>query len=91
MLLLADRVDEWMMSHLTEFDGKKLQSVAKGDLDLGKLEDEAEKKEQEKEADAFKDLTDKIKDSAGRAGQGSARHAPPDRLARPAWWRTSTT
>ena len=50
VLLLADRVDEWMLSGLNEFDGKKLQSVAKGDLDLGKLEDETEKQEQEKEA-----------------------------------------
>jgi molecular chaperone HtpG len=65
VLLLSDRVDEWMVSHLTEFDGKELVSVAKGGLDLGKLEDEAEKKEQEKEADEFKDLTGKIKDSLG--------------------------
>src|SRR2546427_5690731 len=48
------------MANLTEFEGKKLQSVAKGDLDLGKLEDEAEKKEQEKEAGEFKELTDRI-------------------------------
>jgi molecular chaperone HtpG len=60
VLLLHDRIDEWVMANLTEFEGKKLQSVAKGDLDLGKLEDEAEKKEQEKEADEFKELTDKI-------------------------------
>jgi molecular chaperone HtpG len=60
VLLMHDRVDEWVMAHLTEFEGKKLQSVAKGDLDLGRLEDEAEKKEQEKEAGEFKQLTDKI-------------------------------
>jgi molecular chaperone HtpG len=60
VLLLSDRVDEWVVSHLTEFEGKEIVSVAKGGLDLGKLEDEAEKKEQEKEADEFKDLTDKI-------------------------------
>ena len=60
VLLMHDRVDEWVMANLTEFEGKKLQSVAKGDLDLGKLEDEAEKKEQEKEAGEFKVLTDKI-------------------------------
>ncbi|MHB1174071.1 MAG: molecular chaperone HtpG [Sulfuriferula sp.] len=65
VLLLADRVDEWMISHLTEFDGKKLQSVAKGDLDLGKLADEEEKQEQAQQADAFKDLTDKIKEALG--------------------------
>jgi molecular chaperone HtpG len=60
VLLLHDRIDEWVMAHLTEFEGKKLLSVAKGDLDLGKLEDEAEKKEQEKEAGEFKELTEKI-------------------------------
>ena len=65
VLLLAERVDEWMMSHLTEFDGKPLQSVAKGDLDLGKLQDEAEKTEQEKDAGEYKSLTDKIKESLG--------------------------
>ncbi|GAB2181588.1 molecular chaperone HtpG [Denitratisoma sp. agr-D3] len=61
VLLLSDRVDEWVVSHLTEFEGKQLVSVAKGGLDLGKLEDEAEKKEQESAAGEFKDLTDKIK------------------------------
>ena len=65
VLLLAERVDEWMMSHLTEFDGKPLQSVAKGDLDLGKLQDEAEKTEQEKDAGEYKSLIDKIKESLG--------------------------
>jgi len=65
VLLLTDRVDEWVMSHLTEFAGKELVSVAKGGLDLGKLEDEAEKQEQAKEADEFKDLTGKIKGSLG--------------------------
>ncbi len=65
VLLLSDRVDEWMLSFLNEFDGKELVSVAKGGLDLGKLEDEAEKKEHEKQADDFKDLTAKIKESLG--------------------------
>jgi len=60
VLLMHDRVDEWVMANLTEFEGKKLLSVAKGDLDLGKLEDEAEKKEQQKEAGEFKELTDRI-------------------------------
>ncbi|MDQ6916573.1 MAG: molecular chaperone HtpG [Pseudomonadota bacterium] len=60
VVLLHDRIDEWVMANLTEFEGKKLQSVAKGDLDLGKLEDEAEKKEHEKEAGELKGLTDKI-------------------------------
>jgi len=60
VLLMYDRVDEWVTSHLHEFEGKSLQSVAKGDLDLGKLADEEEKKEQEREAGELKDLTDRI-------------------------------
>lgn len=60
VLLLSDRVDEWVVSHVTEFDGKPLASVAKGDLDLGKLEDEAEKQAQESAVGEFKSLTDKI-------------------------------
>ncbi len=63
VLLLTDRVDEWVVSNLFEFQGKQLASVAKGGLDLGKLEDEAEKKEQENVAGEFKELTDKIKAS----------------------------
>ncbi|MGH8761863.1 MAG: molecular chaperone HtpG [Nitrosospira sp.] len=65
VLLLAERVDEWLVANLTEFEGKPLQSVAKGSLDLGKLEDEAEKKEQEKEADEYKELTEKVKGILG--------------------------
>ncbi len=65
VLLLTERVDEWMMSFLTEFEGKPLQSAAKGALDLGKLEDEAEKKEQEKEADESKDLIERVKKALG--------------------------
>jgi len=65
VLLMYDRVDEWVVSHLTEFEGKSLQSVAKGRLDLGKLEDEAEKKEQEKEAGEFKELVEKVKKALG--------------------------
>jgi molecular chaperone HtpG len=63
VLLLSDRVDEWVVSNLPEFEGKQLVSVAKGGLDLGALEDAAEKQEQEKHADEFKGLTDKIKAS----------------------------
>ena len=65
VLLLSERVDEWMVSNLTGFEGKPLQSVAKGDLDLGALQDEAEKQEQEKEAGEFKDLTERIKEALG--------------------------
>jgi molecular chaperone HtpG len=65
VLLLTDRVDEWMLSYLTEFDGKKLQSVARGDLDLGNLADEEEKQQQAQESDDYKELTDKIKATLG--------------------------
>ncbi|MDR0673257.1 MAG: molecular chaperone HtpG [Zoogloeaceae bacterium] len=65
VLLLSDRVDEWVVGHLTEFDGKSLQSVAKGGLNLGKLEDEAEKKEAEKAADEYRELLEKVKASLG--------------------------
>ena len=61
VLLLSDRVDEWLVSNLTEFEGKPLQSVAKGGLDLGNLEDEAEKEEREKETSTFQELTEKMK------------------------------
>jgi molecular chaperone HtpG len=61
VLLLTERVDEWMLSFLTEFDGKPLASVAKGDLDLGKLEDETEKKEKEETQAEYKDLIEKMK------------------------------
>ncbi len=63
VLLLTDRVDEWMLSFLTEFDGKSLVSVAKGDLDLGKLEDEAEKKQKEETESEYKALVDKMQAS----------------------------
>ena len=63
VLLLIDRVDEWMLSHLYEFDGKALQSVAKGAVDLGTLQDEAEKKQAEEAATAFKPVLDRLKEA----------------------------
>jgi len=63
VLLLTDRVDEWMLSFLTEFDGKELVSVAKGGLDLGALEDEAEKKEHEETQTSYQDLVGKMKEA----------------------------
>jgi molecular chaperone HtpG len=63
VLLLTDRVDEWMLSFLSEFEGKQLVSVAKGDLDLGKLEDESEKKQKEETQAEYKELIDKMKKS----------------------------
>lgn len=65
VLLLIDRVDEWLTSHLREYNGKSLQSVAKGDLDLGKLEDASEKEQKEKDAADNKDLLTRIKDALG--------------------------
>lgn len=65
VLLLAERVDEWLVSHLTEFEGKPLQSVAKGGLDLGNLEDEAEKEEHKKESTEYQDLVEKMKEALG--------------------------
>jgi len=63
VLLLTDRVDEWLLSHLYEFDGHPLQSVAKGSVDLGKLEDETEKKQAEEVATAFKPTLDRLKEA----------------------------
>jgi molecular chaperone HtpG len=65
VLLLSDRIDEWLMSHLHEFDGKSLQDVTRGELDLGGLDDEAEKVEQEKREQAMKPLIDRVKASLG--------------------------
>ncbi|MBF0417078.1 MAG: molecular chaperone HtpG [Magnetococcales bacterium] len=65
VLLLSDRVDEWLVTHLHEFDGKPLQSVAKGGLDLGELEDEADKKELEKQQDDFKELLERVQKGLG--------------------------
>ena len=65
VLLMSDRVDEWVVSHLTEFDGKALVSVAKGGLDLGKLDDEAERKEGEQEAGELAPLVERIRKSLG--------------------------
>ncbi len=65
VLLLSDRVDEWLTGNLTEFDGKPLRSVAKGGLDLGALEDEAEKTAQKEAEDAMKPLVEHIKSTLG--------------------------
>ncbi len=65
VLLLSDRVDEWVVGSLAEFEGKPLQSVAKGGLDLGGLEDEQEKEAQKKEADEFKELLEKMQEILG--------------------------
>lgn len=63
VLLLADRVDEWLVSHLRDFDGKALQSVAKGGLDLGELEDASEKQARTEAENSAKDLVERLKKS----------------------------
>jgi molecular chaperone HtpG len=63
VLFMTDRVDEWALSHLTEFDGTPLQSVAKGQVDLGKLQDEAEKKAAEEAAESFKPVLARLKEA----------------------------
>ena len=65
VLLLSDRVDEWLLSTFNEFESKKLQSIAKGDLDLGKLEDEKEKEEKKKIEKDAKSLIEKIQKALG--------------------------
>jgi molecular chaperone HtpG len=61
VLLLSDRVDEWLMSHLTEFSGKKFKSIAKGGLELGELADKDEQKAEEEKAGEFKSTLEKVK------------------------------
>ncbi|MBC5785124.1 molecular chaperone HtpG [Ramlibacter sp. USB13] len=63
VLYMTDRVDEWALSFLTEFEGTPLQSVAKGQVDLGKLQDEGEKKAAEKAAESFKPVLAKLKEA----------------------------
>ena len=65
VLLLADRVDEWLTSSLTTFDEKPLKSVAQGELDLGDLEDDKEKAEKEETGKAFEEIIKKIKTTLG--------------------------
>ncbi len=65
VLLLTDRIDEWLMSYLTEFDGKQLVDVARGDLDLGKLDSEEDKKAQEEVAKAKEGLVERLKGALG--------------------------
>ncbi len=65
VLLLSDKVDEWLLGSLSEFEGKKLQSIAKGDLDLGDLETETEKEIQKKIEEEAKSLIERVKKSLG--------------------------
>lgn len=63
VLFMTDRVDEWALSYLTEFEGTPLQSVARGQVDLGKLQDEAEKRAAEEAAESFKPVLAKLKEA----------------------------
>jgi molecular chaperone HtpG len=65
VLLLSDRVDEWLVSHLNEFDGKPLASVARGELDLDKLADEQEKEAAKKTGDEYADVVKRMQESLG--------------------------
>ncbi|OOG21230.1 molecular chaperone HtpG [Thioalkalivibrio denitrificans] len=65
VLLLSDRVDEWLVTHLTEFDGKPLKSVAKGALDLGELETEEEKQAAKAAEDESKEVIERLKKALG--------------------------
>jgi molecular chaperone HtpG len=65
VLLLHERVDEWLVANLPEFEGKPFASVARGELDLGKIRSEDEKKEEERLAGEFRDLVDKLKGALG--------------------------
>ncbi len=65
VLLMYDRVDEWLMGHLNEFDGKQFQSVAKGDLDLGEVESEDERKAQEEAENEAKELVTRVGEALG--------------------------
>jgi len=65
VLLMSDRVDEWLMSHLREYDGKPLVSVAKGELDLGKLEDKEEQNKLKQAEKSYKDLLKRMQDILG--------------------------
>ncbi len=65
VLLLSDRVDEWLVAHLTEFDDKPLQSVARGDLDLGDIDDKEQKKAREEADKEYKDVIERVKKTLG--------------------------
>jgi molecular chaperone HtpG len=65
VLLLSDRIDEWLMQHVTEFDGKKLRSIAKGGLDLSKLDDEDTKKAQAEAEAQFASVVERFKQVLG--------------------------
>jgi len=75
VLLLSDRIDEWLVQHLTDFDGKPLQNIAKGDLDLGSFEDEKEKEAQKKAEGDLKGIVELMKEKlADKASEVRITH-----------------
>ncbi|QXO16640.1 molecular chaperone HtpG [Vibrio ostreae] len=65
VVLMYDRIDEWMMNYLTEFDGKQFQSISKAGLDLSKFEDEAEKEKHKETEQEFKSVVERVKEYLG--------------------------
>ncbi|HBY40355.1 MAG TPA: molecular chaperone HtpG, partial [Alteromonas sp.] len=65
VLLMGERIDEWLMQHLNEFDGKQLHSIARGDLDLGDLDDEETKKAQEEAEKQIEGVLERAKTALG--------------------------
>ena len=80
VILMSDRIDEWLMGHLTEFDGKQFQDISRGQLDLGKLEDDADKEKQEEAEKELKGLTERIKASLGDKSERGKAYPPFDRF-----------
>ena len=81
VLLMADRVDEWVMGRVSEFEGKRFKDVARGDLELGGLAEQAERARIDEERKEHKALLKRFKDALGRPGAGSARQRAAARLA----------
>ncbi|MDW2144778.1 molecular chaperone HtpG, partial [Vibrio sp. 1833] len=65
VILMFDRIDEWLMNYLTEFDGKQFQSITKAGLDLSKFEDEADKEKQKETEEEFKSVVERTKSYLG--------------------------
>ena len=77
VLLLADRIDEWIMGQVEDFDGKRFKDAARGDLELGALADEADKQDADARSRRARGLLKRVKDALGRAGaRGASEHAP---------------
>jgi molecular chaperone HtpG len=75
VILMVDRIDEWLMGHLNEYEGKQFQDISRGELDLGKLEDQDEKKQQEESEKALEGLAERIKKTLdGRVNEVRITH-----------------